>query len=142
MTERTPVVLLRALSVRSHSLKTPGALVVSLLCGELARDGATVVQPILPRRFLIAVAANGIMDREQTIDLLWGDRSDGGPIDIMKSLSVVAFQAREAGAALGLAIETERGIGWRCRPLRRAARPAPRMAPRRPAALKKIKAEA
>jgi hypothetical protein len=122
MTDRTPVILVRALSVRSHSLRRPGALVVSLLCGELARDGATVVQPTLPRRFLIAVAANGLIDRDQTIDLLWGDRSDGGPSDMTKSLSVVAFQAREAGAALGLTIETERGIGWRCRPVKKANR--------------------
>jgi hypothetical protein len=122
MNDRTPVVLLRALSVRAHSLERLGALVVSLLSGELARDGATVLQPILPRRFLIAVAANGMLDRDQAIDLLWGDRSDGGPSDVTKSLSVVVFQAREAAAALGLAIETERGIGWRCRPLSKTSR--------------------
>jgi hypothetical protein len=122
MTERIPIILVRSLSVRNHSLKRPDALVVSLLGGELARDGATVSQPILPRRFLIAIAANGLIDRVQAVDLLWGDRSDGGPNDVMKSVSTIVFQAREAGAALGLMIEVEWGIGWRCRPLRRALR--------------------
>ena len=121
MTERIPIILVRSLSVRKHSLKQPGALVVSLLGGELTRDGATVSQPILPRRFLIAIAANGLIDRVQAVDLLWGDRIDGGPNDVLKSVSTIVFQAREAGAALGLTIEVEWGIGWRCRPLRKAS---------------------
>lgn len=113
---RIPVIMIYWTSAfAKKSLRVPDALFVSCGClFELARNGASVACPPRQRRFIIAVAANAVLEKQHAIDLLWGEDPDGGPEAIDKSLGKVAYEARTAAAALGLAIDKE-PFGWRLR---------------------------
>ncbi|HLJ71754.1 MAG TPA: hypothetical protein VKU03_10580, partial [Roseiarcus sp.] len=52
----------------------------------------------------------------EIIDMLYGDRADGGPENTEKSIDVVLYRARIIAAALSIAIWSEYR-GWRAAPV-------------------------
>jgi hypothetical protein len=96
--------------VAALSRRCPGALVVGAQNGVLARDGATVfVRPVVARMILALAARPGaVISNREMVELLFGERADGGAETLARHYRAFALPAL---AALGYACEvTSRGL--------------------------------
>lgn len=101
-------------SLARFSLSHPGAVVVSVVCSRVARDGVEVVADAFARRLLVILAARspGVVSKAEIIDILWGDDPDGGPDNPDSRLSNLAQRVKFLGAALGVVVRTVHGRGY------------------------------
>lgn len=100
-------------TMRRTSAAHPGVLLVSITPPLVALDGTVVRLMSCPRYVLLALAAAspGLVSEAELLDLIYGDRADGGPV----ALGVYIVNARAAAAALGLRIENHFGRGFSLR---------------------------
>lgn len=96
-----------------RSQLSPGALLINVHRPALARDGTVVTTT---RALLIYIAAYAgrpghILSDAEVADLLYGDRADGGPIDVRNLLRVNGVDAWPILALLGLRLDRHHGRG-------------------------------
>jgi hypothetical protein len=86
-----------------RSLREPDVLFVAWDGGALARFGCEVFVPPQVRLLMLALAARpgAMIGAEALIDLVYGDRPDGGPEGAARCLSSLWSAAKMAFAALG-----------------------------------------
>lgn len=142
---RIPLVLLSPSCGRSliwSSRRRPEALLHVCGSGRFARGGFEIAAPPLRSLVLLAVASRqgAVCFDDELIELVYGHRFEGGPIDPIGSLGVLVHRdIRRDIASLGLRIARERCRGFvlvDCRPSAPSgASPAPGREARRMPAL-------
>ena len=107
--------------VAERSLASPGDLVVWPRQGVVAQDGRVVWVKGDSMLMLLAIAARPrhIIPNLEMVDLLWGDRPDGGPARADQSLTAAWVMARAALIALGWRAERQMGRGFSAWPVER-----------------------
>lgn len=78
--------------------------------------GRTIEARLAPIEFkilFVLCAAGGVVSSEQLLELLYGERADGGPIYAATALSVRICRMRRKVAKFGISIEPWYGIGLR-----------------------------
>lgn len=123
MTGPDVILLARAddVELRWSSNRRPGTLVVDIMRGKFVRYGVVVEAAGLRARFLLAlvVRPRGIVSREEIVEILWGDREDGGPDHARKTLDLYWLSVRAMMAALGYAAVRSYGRGFSVWPVER-----------------------
>jgi DNA-binding winged helix-turn-helix (wHTH) protein len=112
------VSLVRTASLGRQSSANQDRLFVGIDAARIARAGCVVSVPPQIRAVILALAArpNAIVSADELIDLVFGDRPDGGPDDASKALKVLLHHARDAFCALGYRLETSGHRGYSARP--------------------------
>src|ERR1700739_544994 len=89
--------------VRRRSEQSPEALVVDIRYGWMARAGVCVEIKSHLARFALALVSrpHAIVSSDEIIELLWGDREDGGPERVDRLLIAYWPIVRTALVALG-----------------------------------------
>jgi hypothetical protein len=81
----------------------------------LMRRGRIVRAAAMARRFFIMLAANApsVVTRDHAVEVMYGHRANGGPLNMDGSLGQLFVKARFIGAVLGFSVECVRPFGWR-----------------------------
>lgn len=115
---RVDVRIIQPVNLKRVSTNDPDVLYISYSpAGYLARAGMVVkVAPESARMIIALVARPGhIISKDEMIDLLYGEREDGGPED--KTLDAIWMRARIALTALGYYCERQMTRGFMARPV-------------------------
>jgi hypothetical protein len=112
------VSLVTTASLGRQSSADQNRLFVGINCSRLARAGCVVSVPPQIRTVILALAARpeAIVSSDELIDLVFGDRPDGGPDDASRALKVLLHRARNALCALGYRLEKSGHRGYSARP--------------------------
>jgi hypothetical protein len=103
--------------MRARSRREPTTLFVNCSGHPIVARGGNVVQlPAVCIRLLLALCcAPGPLSTADLVDALYGDDPMGGPDSAERNVTMAIYSARFAGAALGLVIENQHGVGYRAR---------------------------
>lgn len=108
-------------AIADRSERDPDMLFVALRTRYIARGGCVISAHPMVVKLLLAVAARPgtVISSSEMIELLWGDRSDGGPNSAEDFLRQLWRDAHIAFIALGYVATSEYGRGYSARPLGR-----------------------
>ena len=112
------VSLVRTASLGRRSSADQDRLFVGLDATHLARAGCVVSVTPQIRAIVLALSArpNAIVSIDELVDLVFGERPDGGPEGANQTIRVLLHHARSAFSALGYRFERNGHRGYSARP--------------------------
>ena len=83
--------------------------------GWMKRGETSIHVPKAERRIILSLLAHspGFVSKDHLIDVVWGDRSDGGPDHAEQQIHAHLLMVRDFAAAFGFVIESIPKHGWR-----------------------------